>query len=244
VSNDATLPKLASAWLAFDGFSPESARGPHTPNLLRVREKWQNVARAAPSQSPSSSPSALDVGEDPTSSVALKVPPSHRPVETELPESSTGTETEAQAQPKQAIPPLEWIPIPLAPASSTSPAPQHDTPVTTAAAPDDSNSVLSTTPTANSSAAADASVSASTPTNEPTGTKHTKGVHPSPKMSRRERILHLARQNARTPLPDLAAKSQQPQPPPPPPPTDEEAERQGKERTIRERLWRLVGGNY
>jgi hypothetical protein len=66
------------------------------------------------------------------------------------------------------------------------------------------------------------------------------------KLSRRERILHLARKNARTPLPKLAVK---PQPPPSPPPAeaerpDEETEREGKERTIRERLWRLVGGNY
>ena len=66
------------------------------------------------------------------------------------------------------------------------------------------------------------------------------------KLSRRDRILHLARQNARTPLPKLA---ETPQSPPPPPSTeaeklDEESERQGKERTIRERLWRLVGGNY
>jgi len=64
------------------------------------------------------------------------------------------------------------------------------------------------------------------------------------KLSRRERILNLARQNARTPLPKLTEKPQ------PPPPTEaekldeEESERQGKERTIRERLWRLVGGNY
>jgi hypothetical protein len=61
------------------------------------------------------------------------------------------------------------------------------------------------------------------------------------KLSRRERILNLARQNARTPLPKLPEK---PQPPPEAETIDEESERQGKERTIRERLWRLVGGNY
>jgi len=67
---------------------------------------------------------------------------------------------------------------------------------------------------------------------------------PGHKLSRRERILHLARQNARTPLPEPVEVSQ------PPPPTDakgvdgEESERHVKERTIRERLWRLVGGNY
>jgi hypothetical protein len=61
------------------------------------------------------------------------------------------------------------------------------------------------------------------------------------KLSRRERILNLARQNARTPLQKLPEK---PQPPPEAENIDEESERQGKERTIRERLWRLVGGNY
>jgi hypothetical protein len=66
--------------------------------------------------------------------------------------------------------------------------------------------------------------------------------------SRRERILHLARQNARTPLPERLVETIE---------KDQsgarnggeqkleaEAEQQGKERTIRERLWRLVGGNY
>jgi hypothetical protein len=65
------------------------------------------------------------------------------------------------------------------------------------------------------------------------------------KLSRRERILHLARQNARTPLPEAFEE--------PKPPAeaaekngvaDGESERRMKERTIRERLWRLVGGNY
>jgi len=171
-----------------------------------------------------------DVDEDPTGSVAAEMPLSQGSAETGTPESST--ETGTHAQPKQDIPPLEWVPIPLAPhsASSTSPTPQNDdTPITTTttAASDDSNT----------------SAAAPTPTNEPTGTEATDKVHLGPKLSRRERILHLARQNARTPLPDLAAKSQQSQPPPPPL-TDEETERQGKERTIRERLWRLVGGNY
>ena len=64
------------------------------------------------------------------------------------------------------------------------------------------------------------------------------------KLSRRERILQLARQNARTPL---LKPVQEPQPPPAPTEAkmaDEESERHVKERTIRERLWRLVGGNY
>jgi hypothetical protein len=65
-------------------------------------------------------------------------------------------------------------------------------------------------------------------------------------MSRRDRILHLARQHARTPLPKFAEEQ------PKPPLTEaaekvdggEESERHVKERTIRERLWRLVGGNF
>jgi hypothetical protein len=60
-------------------------------------------------------------------------------------------------------------------------------------------------------------------------------------MSRRERILHLARQNAQTPLPELAER---PQAVVEAEKSEGESEQEGKERTIRERLWRLVGGNY
>lgn len=83
-----------------------------------------------------------------------------------------------------------------------------------------------------------------TPTPIPAGTEETVAKQAqarAAKLSRRERILNLARQNARTPLPKLPEK---PQVPPEAEETDEERERQGKERTIRERLWRLVGGNY
>ena len=79
----------------------------------------------------------------------------------------------------------------------------------------------------------------STPTPMPAAAKQAQAS--TAKISRRERILDLARQNARTPLPKQPEK---PQPPPEAEKIDEETERQGKERTIRERLWRLVGGNY
>ena len=83
-----------------------------------------------------------------------------------------------------------------------------------------------------------------TPMPTPAGTEETVAKQAQPraaKLSRRERILNLARQNARTPLPKLPEKHQLP---PEAEEIDEESERQGKERTIRERLWRLVGGNY
>jgi hypothetical protein len=95
-------------------------------------------------------------------------------------------------------------------------------------------------------AAAEAAV-ANTTTDEPmpAGTEEETAAEQAQagaaKLSRRERILNLARQNARTPLPKLPEK---PQLPPEAEEIDEESERQGKERTIRERLWRLVGGNY
>ena len=44
---DNVLCDFAAAWLAFDGFSPESARGPHTLNLFRARVKWRNFALQA-----------------------------------------------------------------------------------------------------------------------------------------------------------------------------------------------------
>ncbi|KAF8494349.1 hypothetical protein F5888DRAFT_1805525 [Russula emetica] len=42
-----TRPEFAKAWLAFDGFSSESARGPQTPNLFRTREKWRKLTPPA-----------------------------------------------------------------------------------------------------------------------------------------------------------------------------------------------------
>lgn len=80
-----------------------------------------------------------------------------------------------------------------------------------------------------------------TPTPTPMPAAEKQAQASTAKLSRREHILNLARQNARTPLPKQPEK---PQPPPEAEKIDEETERQGKERTIRERLWRLVGGNY
>ncbi|KAI9455649.1 hypothetical protein F5148DRAFT_387776 [Russula earlei] len=223
------LPAFATTWLAFDGFSPESARGSHTPNLLRARTKWRDFAPQ----------NAL--GNPPTDAAAMS------PTEA-LAEPGTGTESAAsktRAQAEEARPSLEWTPIlpsirlTQRPGSAASPVPKSDTPVV-AAAPDDLNSDLFTAITAD---AADPDPDVATPTTKPTGMECTRASVGST-MSRRDRILHLARQNARTPLPEPTGE-----PPLLPPPTeaeklDEEAERRGKERTIRERLWRLVGGNY
>jgi hypothetical protein len=146
---------------------------------------------------------------------------------------------------ERTIPSREWVPIiPSTPfAKRPRPAsllPKSDN-TSANTAPDGPSRITPLTPDA-----ADA-IADTTPTPTP-DVRVTEGNTPplGSKLSRRDRILHLARQNARTPLPKLA---ETPQPPPPPPSTeteklDEESERQGKERTIRERLWRLVGGNY
>ncbi|KAF8483253.1 hypothetical protein F5888DRAFT_1641274 [Russula emetica] len=42
-----TRPEFAKAWLAFNGFSSKSARGPQTPNLFRTHEKWHKLAPPA-----------------------------------------------------------------------------------------------------------------------------------------------------------------------------------------------------
>src|SRR5712671_276692 len=46
VYNNTMLPKLASAWLAFDGFSPESMHSVHRPNNLQHDmwcDRWHNT---------------------------------------------------------------------------------------------------------------------------------------------------------------------------------------------------------
>jgi hypothetical protein len=158
------------------------------------------------------------------------------------------TETTAEDQENEILS-REWVPIISSsniaqqprPASSVPQNNNDDTSATTAS--DGSPFITSLT----ADTAADDTTDA-TPAPAPAGmdselTRTSQGH----KLSRRERILQLARQNARTPLPKLA---EMPQPPPPPPPTEAEkldeveSEQQGKERTIRERLWRLVGGNY
>ena len=238
--NESLLPDFGAAWLAFDGFSPKSARGPNTPNLFSAREKWRKFA-----------PSAPDLGDDDNVTTAA-VPSSQGTVKVEEAETESTAETQ-----EEKVLPREWVPIvpstphtrPRPPKSgSRSSNNNNKNNASTTTAPDSPS--LITTPTADTAdAAADTSDATSdatdaTPTPTPEGTETTE-TQAGSKLSRRERILHLARQNARTPLPKLAEKPQ----PPPPPPTeaemlDEESERLGKERTIRERLWRLVGGNH
>src|SRR5712672_2202805 len=46
VYNDTMLPKLASTWLTFDGFSPESMHSVHRPNNLQHDmwcTRWHNT---------------------------------------------------------------------------------------------------------------------------------------------------------------------------------------------------------
>jgi len=159
------------------------------------------------------------------------------------------------------IPSREWVPlIPSTPHSQQRPGPDsspskniRDEDVFNAATPTNpDNSPFSA---ALATAAAEAAVANTTTDAAPTSTSMPMPARTEEetaakqaqaggaKLSRRERILNLARQNARTPLPKLPEKPL-PQPPPETETIDGESERQGKERTIRERLWRLVGGNY
>ena len=240
------LPHFATAWLAFDGFSPESARGPHTPNLLRAREKWRELA---PNPAPSSSSSSARSGNDELATTA-GVPPSQEPIDAGTgPESEPVSASGAQTEQQNVPPPRDWVPITpggarrptpaLTSIPKGAPAPTPLDPAHIAEAVDshiiDDNPATPTAPSATTSSTAEkTSEAAAAAASETVGHK----------MSRRERILHLARQNARTPLPSPIEVSQ------PPPPTEakgvdeEESERHVKERTIRERLWRLVGGNY
>jgi len=199
---DKVIPEFAGAWLAFDGFSPESARGAHTPNLLRAREKWRGLAPATASSS-----------DDPSAGA-----------------NETAGEVEVEPAPAEAdvnVAPGDWEPILSHSPPST---PESDVDIHTT---DDLAPVTAAAPSA-------AAVPPTLAPSSPPGLAHTE-IPASPKMSRRERILHIARQNAQTPLPKLAERSppvveaEKPQ---------EESEQEGKERTIRERLWRLVGRNF
>ncbi|KAH9036125.1 hypothetical protein EDB85DRAFT_796430 [Lactarius pseudohatsudake] len=210
----ALIPDFAASWLAFDGFSPEAARGPHTPNLFRAREKWRALA-------------------PPTT-------PDTNAGETTPPGDKRASELEAGAN-VNATPiatSREWTPIiPLSP-SLTPPrpttVPEGNADIHTA---DD----LAPIAVAATAAAPDpvtvAPTFAPSPSPEPVSTE----IPVGPKMSRRERILHLARQNSQTPLPELAEK---PQPVVEAEKSEGESDQEGKKRTIRERLWQLVGGNY
>ena len=141
---------------------------------------------------------------------------------------------EAEAEAAGAdVAPDDWVPIvPQSPSSSGTPQPTqsdvdiHTTtdnlaPLTAAATVTDPSSTLSPPPTLSSL--------------EPASTE-TPVVS---KMSRRERILHLARQNAQTPFPEQLQPVAEVEAE-----KVKESEQEVKERSIRERLWRLVGGNY
>jgi hypothetical protein len=209
---DRLIPGFAAAWLAFDGFSPDAVRGAHTPNLSRAREKWRVLAPVI----------------EPDPSAAESRPPTASGAEAAL--------AEAGADDVVNVSPDDWVPIvPQSPSSTGTPQPTESdvdihtttdnfTPITTAATTTvaDPSATLSPPPIPSSL--------------EPASTENPVGS----KMSRRDRILHLARQNAQTPLPE------QPQPVAEveAEKVKEESEQEGKERTIRERLWRLVGGNY
>ena len=235
--------EFAKAWLAFDGFSSESARGPQTPNLFRAHEKWRKLAPSAP---------ARKDDRDNAATVAEAVSPSSQGMDVEEVEAGTESMTETRTN---EIPSREWLPIiPSTSHSQQRPTPRREPARSKNIRPEDTfNASTPTNPGKSSfnaalanSAAAEAAV-ANTTTDAahiPANTEETAAEQAQAsgaKLSRRERILNLARQNARTPLPKLPEK---PQPPPEAETIDEESERQGKERTLRERLWRLVGGNY
>lgn len=237
-----TRPDFAKAWLAFNGFSPESARGPQTPNLFRALEKWRKLAPPASARK--------DYGDNATTA-AEAVSHSSQGIDVEEVEAGTESMTEARTN---ELPSREWVPIiPSTPHSQQRPEPRPDSALSknirykntfnasTPTNPD--NSPVNAAATAAAEAAVANTTTDATPlpasTEEETAAKQAQAG--AAKVSRRERILNLARQNARTPLPKLPEK---PQPPPEAENIDEESERRGKERTIRERLWRLVGGNY
>ena len=132
------------------------------------------------------------------------------------PEPELAEEEEADVN----VAPSEWIPItPQFPSSTT--VPKSDVDFAPAPAPD-----------------ADGAAVPPSPSPEPASTEIP--VDPK-KLSRRKRILHLARQNAEIPLPELPTR---PQPVVEVDNSQGESEQEGKKRTIRERLWRLVGGNH
>lgn len=234
--NEGVLPRFATAWLAFDGFSPESARGPHTLNLSRAREKWSKLA-------PPASALSADNNDNVTAAAAV----SSSSEGTAEVEEEAMAETMAETQENRTFS-REWVPImsssPLAqrPRPASVVPPKNNSHSNDASAPDGPSLITPLTADATDTAA---DTPDATLTPAPAGIETTK-TSQGPKLSRREYILHLARQNARTPLPKLAEKPLQQQPPPTEAEKldEEESERQGKERTIRERLWRLVGGNY
>ncbi|KAI9465278.1 hypothetical protein BJY52DRAFT_1246263 [Lactarius psammicola] len=215
--NKAPTPDFAAAWLAFDGFSPDAARGAHTPNLFRAREKWRGLASS---------------GDDPN--VAETASPVNESASEMEVEPASAEEAGANVNVAR-----EWVPIfPLSPSLTPRPTtvPKSDVDIHTT----DDLAVITATAAVDTAAADTAAVA---PTSAPSSSLGPTSIEvpTGPKMSRRERILHLARQNAQTPLPELA---EQPQAVVEAEKSEGVSEQEEKERTIRERLWRLVGGNY
>ncbi|KAH8994446.1 hypothetical protein EDB92DRAFT_1849281 [Lactarius akahatsu] len=213
----ALIPEFAASWLAFDGFSPEAARGPHTPNLFRAREKWR--ALAGPTTPDTNATETTSSGDERASELEAGANVNVTPIATSR----------------------EWTPIIPLSHSLTPPRPTT--------VPESDADIHTTDDLAPIAAAATAAATPATPdpvtvapTFAPSSTEPVSTENPvGPKMSRRERILHLARQNSQTPFPELAEK---PQPAVEAEKSEEESDQEGKKRTIRERLWRLVGGNY
>lgn len=142
--------------------------------------------------------------------------------------SEVSTEVDLEAGADVNVVTGDWIPITTQSPSSTFPKSDVDIHTTDDFAP------ITTTTTAT------AVPPASTPSFSPEPAITEIPLAPK-KLTRRERILLLARQNAETPLPEVAER---PQPVPEAEQSQGESEQEGKERTIRERLWRLVGRNY
>ncbi|KAF8483776.1 hypothetical protein DFH94DRAFT_324662 [Russula ochroleuca] len=187
--NEGVLPRFATAWLAFDGFSPESARGPHTLNLSRAREKWSKLA-------PPASALSADNNDNVTAAAAV----SSSSEGTAEVEEEAMAETMAETQENRTFS-REWVPImsssPLAqrPRPASVVPPKNNSHSNDASAPDGPSLITPLTADATDTAA---DTPDATLTPAPAGIETTK-TSQGPKLSRREYILHLARQNARTP---------------------------------------------
>ncbi|KAF8491449.1 hypothetical protein F5888DRAFT_1865135 [Russula emetica] len=107
-----TRPEFAKAWLAFDGFSSESALGPQTLNLFHVREKWRKLTPPA---------SAYKDENDNATTAAEAVSLSSQGIDVEEVEAGTESMTETRTN---ETPSREWVPIiPSTPHSQQRPRP-------------------------------------------------------------------------------------------------------------------------
>ena len=204
-----------------------------------MHEKWRKLAPQA------SARTRKDDKESATTAAAVS--PSSQEIDVEEVEAETEPMTETGTN---EVFSREWVPItPSMPYSQPRPRPKRDSAPSKNIRYEDIDIFNVPTPPNPdqfpfNAALAAAEAAASNPTTDAPSTEEPAAKQAQAtgraKLNRRERILQLARQNARTPLPKLPEKPQ----PPPEAEKTEESERQGKERTIRERLWRLVGGNY